>query len=484
MRLSDDAGTIALVATIVWVVALAGLYVWWGWALARLFSILGAPKWRAWVPVVNTAEIFRLGGYPSWYVILGFIPIANIYGLVVYVQALHAITVQMGRGPGMTTLGVFLAPLWATMLGSEGGASQSRYAVHPEAIAASADPARAHAGLTPPTPVSGLSRTDDVDQPWPLESSAPDGVVEKSPQAPFGAPYAVRPFASTPQIAVESDPYEVWSEPRKPEVSSQEPFEAHAAMADADERRSVLPETASPVDMADDPIEFPEVTEHTPVPPLPLSPVGLPSLEDLTPPPTPAFLNAPSAEPEPESAPAAPLWEPEPATSAWPQPVLAPQAPVVDHAPESAEGRAAPAAPLAPEPTFAVVDISSFEDEDEDGMTIMVDRRPIVRWQLTLDSGAAFPITHSTVIVGRKPTSLEGTVQALALPDLTKTLSKVHARLELINDEWFITDLHSTNGVILTAPSGEEVAVAEGDRAKVSGRFVLGKVGMTLAVAP
>lgn len=479
MTLSDDTETVALIATIVWIAIALGLYVWWGWALARLFSILGAPRWRAWVPVVNTAELFRLGGQPSWFVVLGFIPVVNIYALVVYIQALHAITVQMGRGAGMTALGALLGPLWATLLSSEHGKAQSRYAVHPEAIAASADPARAHSGLTPPTPVAGLGHAVP-DQ----DNISFEAAPKQAEQAPMGAPYAVRPAPQTPPVAASSDPYEVWSEPR---TSVTPAAEVHATVpaqtkpsdsldvANAHDHPGIAVEKAAPYLAAtpapleaDEPIEFPSVTEHTPVPPLPLSPVGLPVFDDSpSEPRTPAFLEQESAS----HAPTPPLWEPQAAASAWPQ------------ASHVADNATPPAQPVNAEPTFEVVDISVFEDEDEDGATIMVDRRPVVRWQLTLDSGAAFPITHSTVIIGRKPTSLEGTVQALALPDLTKTLSKVHARLELIGDDWFITDLHSTNGVILTGPSGEEVTVAEGERAKVRGRFVLGKVGMALAVA-
>ena len=52
-----------------------GAYVWYAFMLAKVFAKLGAESWKAWVPFLNEAEIFRLGGVPSWSVVFFLVPI-------------------------------------------------------------------------------------------------------------------------------------------------------------------------------------------------------------------------------------------------------------------------------------------------------------------------------------------------------------------------------------------------------------------------
>ena len=66
------------------------------------------------------------------------------------------------------------------------------------------------------------------------------------------------------------------------------------------------------------------------------------------------------------------------------------------------------------------------------------------------------------------------------MPDLTRTLSKLHARLDLADDAWTITDLNSTNGVLLVEDDGAETLIEPGSTVAVTGAFVLGKVGMSI----
>jgi len=118
-------------------------------------------------------------------------------------------------------------------------------------------------------------------------------------------------------------------------------------------------------------------------------------------------------------------------------------------------------------------------DDDELDSTIVVDRRPKVQWTLVLDDGTSFPLSGGAVALGRNPAGSEG-VQALTVPDATRTLSKTHARLELDDGEWTVIDLNSTNGVMVVDPDGSERLLAPGASALVPERFILGKVGMSL----
>lgn len=144
--------------------------------------------------------------------------------------------------------------------------------------------------------------------------------------------------------------------------------------------------------------------------------------------------------------------------------------------------------PLAAPPTIAQapalaanpVESDDDDDDDDDGETIVVDRRPKIVWRLKVDGVGEFPLTSEHVLLGRKPTASLGT-QALAIPDTTRTLSKVHARLDLVDGEWVITDLNSTNGVITVAADATERLLAAGEAVKVERTFTLGKVTMSIA---
>ena len=83
-------------------------------------------------------------------------------------------------------------------------------------------------------------------------------------------------------------------------------------------------------------------------------------------------------------------------------------------------------------------------------------------------------------MLGRKPAAGEPGTQDVAVPDTTRTLSKVHARLQLGDAGWTITDLDSTNGVVVVAPDDEETLLESGASAPVPGRFILGKVAMRI----
>lgn len=120
------------------------------------------------------------------------------------------------------------------------------------------------------------------------------------------------------------------------------------------------------------------------------------------------------------------------------------------------------------------------EDDEEYGETVVVDRRPQVAWTLVLEDGPSLRLTGTHVLLGRKPVSSEADTQALAVPDKTRTLSKVHARLDLEDGVWKITDLNSTNGVLLVAEDGTETLVDPGNAMEITGTFVLGKVSMSI----
>ncbi|AYF97738.1 FHA domain-containing protein [Protaetiibacter intestinalis] len=167
-------------------------------------------------------------------------------------------------------------------------------------------------------------------------------------------------------------------------------------------------------------------------------------------------------EPEPIAAPA-----PEPVPVSIPEPEPEPQPePVPEPAPEPL-----PAPVLVPEP----------EDEEDEDHTVVVERAPKVVWELVTEDGERLRIPSDRVVLGRRPSDPGDGSVALAVPDPTKTLSKVHARLERgADDAWTITDLGSTNGVIILAPDGAEQTLEPNATARVEGSFVLGKLTLRI----
>lgn len=114
-------------------------------------------------------------------------------------------------------------------------------------------------------------------------------------------------------------------------------------------------------------------------------------------------------------------------------------------------------------------------DDAEVDHTVVVARRRVY-WQLVLPDGEIAPLTSDVAIVGRQPApdAAYPRAQLVAIEDRTRTVSKTHARLELRSGLWHITDLHSTNGVVLTNFLGTEIELEPGSDAPAGERFLLG----------
>jgi hypothetical protein len=103
-------------------------------------------------------------------------------------------------------------------------------------------------------------------------------------------------------------------------------------------------------------------------------------------------------------------------------------------------------------------------------------RRALSAWRISVDGGPALPVTHDSVVLGRNPSEVAGDVQMIVVPDLTRTVSKVHVRLVLGAAGWTVTDLGSTNGVVVVGVDGGHTDLDAGASAPVVGELILGKV--------
>lgn len=93
------------------------LYALGAWALGKVFAKAGVESWKAWVPVYNSIVIFKLGGYSPLWILLMFVPGANIAAVIFMVLAVHRINEGFGMGGGMTVLYIFLPFVWSLVIG-------------------------------------------------------------------------------------------------------------------------------------------------------------------------------------------------------------------------------------------------------------------------------------------------------------------------------------------------------------------------------
>jgi len=449
---AQNAVSLLVAVSLASVVVVILYYVWYALALSKLFPKLGAESWRGWVPVLNEMEILVRGGVPGWSVVYYFIPVVSLYGLYLKATAVHRVNEQFGRGIGMTVLGVLLSPVWASILGwgrtpAVAGVGHKRV----ETMLGGADVASPSVGTGP------LAAQPSAAQPSAAQPSA-------------AQPSAVSPPPFTPAPASDPSGYAlpVQPAPPAPVVPLAQP-----------------PAAAPPVSPAAGMIQNP----WAPQPPAAAAPpVVVPPM--VVPPTVAPSAVAPPVVPPVDQGPPAPAVSTPPVIASSPvvagPPVIA-TPPVVAFPPVVADPPVIAAAPEAA-PGFGVPPVSSFGepfggsgDDDELDQTVVVDRRPVVPWTLHTDDGFSIALTAPVVVLGRNPSSAEAGVQTVAVPDTTLTLSKTHARLDLADGEWTVTDLSSTNGVIVVGADGTENLIEVGEATPLSSRFVLGKVGMRLS---
>jgi len=171
---------------------------------------------------------------------------------------------------------------------------------------------------------------------------------------------------------------------------------------------------------------------------------------------------------------------------ASPPPVTAPPVtPLISAAPGfSSPTPTAPSAPPTPPPapTASVrapvqpLLLEAGLDDEGAEHTVIVGRRS-KQWTLTIDDGEHVRLSGSTVLLGRDPARDPNypDAQLVPLDDAAKTVSKTHARIELVNGAWTIVDLDSTNGVVLFTHD-DEIELQRGVATALTERFLLGEL--------
>lgn len=179
------------------------------------------------------------------------------------------------------------------------------------------------------------------------------------------------------------------------------------------------------------------------------------------PPPPPATQDAPA----PESAPALEL---APAAAPEPAPEPPSQANMITLPPGLVPSPPAGARVETPRATASLADAVFITSpampavaavaEDLDATRLTTPQSENSVWKLVLPDGQHH-VVDGAVLVGRNPSSSARwpNAQLLSVDDPTKSVSKTHALIEATQDGLWITDLASTNGVVVMMPDGREL---------------------------
>ncbi|MFC8682487.1 DUF5684 domain-containing protein [Microbacterium ureisolvens] len=522
----------------------AGLYIWIALALSAVFRKSGVEPWKAWVPVLNAIVLLQLAGLSPWLVLLGLVPIVNVvvfafalyrvnlaFGLGAGMTVLGVLlfpvwasVVGWGsarwigreqdagarRTSGEAAAGIPPLPPFPTPAARSGEVGAFPPAA-PHTAAHGFAPPPAHAPSAGPVagPPPGLPGLAPVTVPRPAEggsfdpsggaahgASAPDEAVTFATAArpvasDHSAPVTSVPGASAEGLAAVAPPTGGWTPPPLPG----RPVAAARSEAARDADPSADPWQGFALDSTDLSGEVTGAVSGAPAPisAVPAAPVAsVPLVAPIT--------SAPRTGDEPYAGDAATTSEgiTRPPVTRVPAVAAAegdrePWAPArspmseSDSFPESSGPVSAVAgAPDAGAPRSARSSVSAFHakpeipDEQDVLEATIIARRKRTDWTLVPPTGEAVALSAEVVILGRRPAGdpdFPG-AQLVAIPD--GTVSKTHARLELRDDRWYVTDLDSTNGVLFPTVMGTEVEAPPGEEVEAGDRFLLGDAEVRL----
>lgn len=209
----------AVVALVIWFVVVPI-------GLRGVFEALGVPRSRAWVPFVNIATVYRLGGFSEFWLIVLVIPPATVLGMIMLFIASHRVTRLLGRSGWFTVLAVVMWWAWALAIGLPHGAARSSNSEpviwsvrRPEAALRlpSADDATPSASSPLIEPI--IVRPPRLDTPLqrPLADAGPAPVPSPPPPPPSFAP---QPTVPLPRL--DAGPFETAPAPVLPQFEPEE----------------------------------------------------------------------------------------------------------------------------------------------------------------------------------------------------------------------------------------------------------------------
>lgn len=119
---SDGNSFAYLIFAVIWL-AVVVLFLAANW---KIFTKAGQPGWASLIPFYNLFVMMRIVGLPAWFLLLYFVPIANLF---VSIYVVYRLATAFGKGVGYTVGLIFLSPIFFPLLafgdaeyqGAEGG---------------------------------------------------------------------------------------------------------------------------------------------------------------------------------------------------------------------------------------------------------------------------------------------------------------------------------------------------------------------------
>lgn len=463
--------------------AVAGVInlVWMGLALGAVLRKCGAsagpafvPVWR-WVaaaqaarlsptPVAIVRGLAFLGGCAAWtaaaleagavavdvsvlrtvlVVGLAVYVLGSFIGWVLWIYGAGTIELRLQAPSWLTWIAALVPVVWASVIGWGPYSTAGRTS----AAARAATPAEA---------------------PAPEDSLAPEHTRPLEP-APALSPEPAAPNPVTEETPVTHSP----DLPHDPD-QSQTPAEQSDAPAAAPWTAviPVVPREDQASDAASPP-SSPPAADSSPS----VSPYAAP---DSTPTPEPDWLVKARAEASSAAHPTAGSTT-APTTASAPEPTAASAAePAAASAPETSSPYTENlptmpmpvrnAVPAAPNVTPDRSDDGHGDDDHDDDHTIIATRHR-VNARLVVNGRDNYDLVGTVITIGRRNATTD---DVLGIDDPTRTVSKKHATLQLVDGVWHVTDLGSTNGTYLRNEAGRETEVAPGVLARIDGDLLLG----------
>lgn len=81
-------------------------------AMWKVFTKAGKPGWAALIPIYNMIVLLEIAGRPGWWVLLYFIPLANIiFSIIAHIDLARSFGKGTGFGVGLALLGWIFYPI-------------------------------------------------------------------------------------------------------------------------------------------------------------------------------------------------------------------------------------------------------------------------------------------------------------------------------------------------------------------------------------
>jgi len=110
MRAAQAGAGVGVVGGLIYLAVMA-FFIYCGW---KLFVKAGQPGWAVIVPIYNILIMLKIVGRPAWWIVLMFIPIANlIVAIIVTIDLAKSFGKSTGFGVGLLLLGFIFCPILA-----------------------------------------------------------------------------------------------------------------------------------------------------------------------------------------------------------------------------------------------------------------------------------------------------------------------------------------------------------------------------------